>query len=159
MSAQGDEVVIDVARDIALAELEQGPVTPQEFADWKKSNQEEVGLASTKLEAVDSPAKRGGVSSYEAPSNSLELALIARRYVRSMIRVLVQIARDKTQSPAARVQAAKEIINRAVLEKSALDQIDDVRLKAMAEVLVAKIEAERQIELKRQKALTFDTKL
>lgn len=134
MSIQGDSAVLTVVRDVALDQI----LVEQEEAEQAR-------------QAVLEPAARG--ADLDIPTNSLELALIARRYVRSMIRVLVQIAQDINQSPAARVQAAKEIINRAVLEKSALDQIDDVRLKAMAEALVAKINAERQ------KELTFDAKL
>ena len=97
--------------------------------------------------ALEAPAKRGPGrprKSEQAPNSSMEMALLCRQHVRSMIGVLVRIAQDENQSPAARVSAAKEIMAKAVLERSALDLIDDDRLRQLAGALVAQIREEQK---------------
>lgn len=110
-----------------------------------------VANESVATQSTDVNLTRGGRP--PDPMNSLEIGLIARRHVRSMIRVLTQIAKDKLMASAARVQAAKEIIRLAAMEKSALDNIDDEKLNAMAAALVRRIQRE-QAELK-QKSKTY----
>lgn len=143
MSLQSDNVIGQVAREVSLADL-----SSQLDYEVKTKGQEALE-ASDGLGVPEAPRSGGRKPGNTrgplgVPHSSLDVALIARRYVKSMIQVLVKIARDVNQSPAARVQAAKEIIARAMLEKSALDEIDDSRLKAMASALVAKMELERR---------------
>lgn len=66
------------------------------------------------------------------PKNNVEIAILARRKVRSMINVLNEIAKDKEGPAGSRVSAAKALIDYAKLEPKHVQDLTDEQVRQLA---------------------------
>ena len=68
---------------------------------------------------------------HPAPATALEISMIARRRVRAMFKVLGDVAKDPGKPAAARVTAAKTIIEFAKIDHNELSKLDDSQLQKL----------------------------
>jgi len=94
--------------------------------------------------------------SRRAPASPLDISVLARKRVRKMIKILDEIAANKEGPAAARVSAAKELLNLAKMNPDDLRGLPDKELyavvRAMAKMEGKKFEKELLAEVKKQEA-------
>ena len=95
--------------------------------------------------------------SRRAPASPLDISVLARKRVRKMIKILDEIAANKEGPAAARVSAAKELLNLAKMNPDDFRGLSDKELyavvRAMAKMEGKKFERELLVEVKKQEAL------
>ena len=101
-----------------------------------KDDVEPSGQAQTTIEKKPRGGnQRGSVAS---PKSNMEIGVIARKRVRSMIQVLSNVARDKEAPASARVSAAKALIGFAQIKPGDVRDLSDDEIRILAEKIVEK---------------------
>jgi len=115
------------------------------------------GAAKPPADAGKAPPQGGKTrGSRRAPASPLDISVLARKRVRKMIKILDEIAANKEGPAAARVSAAKELLNLARMNPDDLRGLPDKELyavvRAMAKMEGKKFEKELLAEVKKQEA-------
>jgi hypothetical protein len=135
------------------------PSKPKESRGTTQETTQALGSGAAKppADAGKAPPQGGKTrGSRRAPASPLDISVLARKRVRKMIKILDEIAANKEGPAAARVSAAKELLNLAKMNPDDLRGLPDKELyavvRAMAKMEGKKFEKELLAEVKKQEA-------